>query len=60
MDIQRILLLAGLAITSYMLILKWNEDYGANGKLVEENLEPVTEIYEPSQVDTADLSLIHI
>ena len=55
MDIQRILLLAGLAITSYMLILKWNEDYGANGKLVEENLEPVTEIYEPSQVDTADI-----
>ena len=28
MDIQRVLILVGLAVTSYMLILAWNEDYG--------------------------------
>ncbi|XOV86207.1 MAG: membrane protein insertase YidC [Pseudomonadota bacterium] len=28
MDIQRILILLGLAVTSYMLVLAWNEDYG--------------------------------
>jgi len=27
MDIQRVLILLGLAVTSYMLILGWNEDY---------------------------------
>ena len=27
MDIQRVLILFGLAVTSYMLILAWNEDY---------------------------------
>ncbi len=27
MDIQRVLILLGLAVTSYMLILAWNEDY---------------------------------
>ena len=27
MDIQRLLILFGLAVTSYMLILAWNEDY---------------------------------
>ena len=28
MDYQRILILLGLAVTSYLLILAWNEDYG--------------------------------
>lgn len=32
MDIQRILILLGLAVTSYMLILAWNEDYGQGAK----------------------------
>tara|TARA_B110000503_G_scaffold76136_1_gene117529 strand:+ start:6160 stop:7839 length:1680 start_codon:yes stop_codon:yes gene_type:complete len=27
MDIQRVLIMLGLAVTSYMLILAWNEDY---------------------------------
>jgi YidC/Oxa1 family membrane protein insertase len=27
MDIQRVLILLGLAVTTYMLILAWNEDY---------------------------------
>ena len=30
MDIQRVLILLGLAVTSYMLILAWNEDYYQN------------------------------
>ncbi len=38
MDIQRILILAGLAVTSYMLILAWNEDYG-QGARTEEAIE---------------------
>ena len=28
MDIQRVLILVGLAATAYLLILAWNEDYG--------------------------------
>jgi YidC/Oxa1 family membrane protein insertase len=28
MDIQRIVILLGLAITAYLMVLKWNEDYG--------------------------------
>ena len=48
MDFQRILILVGLAATSYMLILAWNEDYGANGKLVKEPEEVVAEVYEAS------------
>ena len=28
MDLQRILILLGLAVTSYLLVLAWNEDYG--------------------------------
>jgi len=28
MDIRRIIIFAGLAITSYLLVLAWNEDYG--------------------------------
>ncbi|MEE2915119.1 MAG: hypothetical protein VX745_10680, partial [Pseudomonadota bacterium] len=27
-DIQRVLILVGLAATAYLLILAWNEDYG--------------------------------
>ena len=30
MDIQRVLMMLGLAVTSYMLILAWNEDYYQN------------------------------
>jgi YidC/Oxa1 family membrane protein insertase len=29
MDFQRILILLGLAVTTYMLILAWNDDYGS-------------------------------
>jgi len=33
MDIQRIFILLGLAVTSYLLILAWNEDYKSGGNL---------------------------
>ena len=32
MDYQRIFILLGLAVTSYLLILAWNEDYGSAKK----------------------------
>lgn len=28
MDVQRVILVAALALISYMLVLQWNEDYG--------------------------------
>ena len=39
MDIQRILILVGLAVTAYLLVLEWNRDYGAGGRLVESPAE---------------------
>ncbi len=30
MDIQRIAIIFGLAVTAYMLVLAWNDDYGSN------------------------------
>ena len=33
MDFQRILIFLGLAVTAYMLILAWNEDYGQGSKV---------------------------
>lgn len=42
MDIQRIVLFAGLAIVSYLMVLAWNEDYN----------QPVTE--SAAQVQTTD------
>ena len=32
MDFQRIFILAGLAVTAYLLVLAWNEDYGQGRK----------------------------
>ena len=32
MDFQRILILAGLAVTAYMLVLAWNDDYNRPGQ----------------------------
>ena len=54
MDFQRLLILMGLAVTAYMLILAWNEDYGAGGRLITEKPEPVTEMLQaPSEVNSA-------
>ena len=51
MDFQRLLILMGLAVTAYMLILAWNEDYGAGGRLITEKPEPVTETRQaPSEI----------
>ena len=52
MDIQRILILMGLAVISYMLVLAWNDDYGANGKLLEEREEVVAGAYESPSTAT--------
>ncbi|MBD3646091.1 MAG: hypothetical protein HUJ31_01295 [Pseudomonadales bacterium] len=48
MDIQRIVILVGLAITSYLLILAWNEDYGQTPPVEPES----TEIVGGSDVST--------
>lgn len=44
MDLQRILILLGLAVTSYLLILAWNEDY----KQGSQPLANIQEITEPA------------
>ena len=54
MDFQRLLILMGLAVTAYMLILAWNEDYGAGGRLITEKPEPVAETFQaPSEVKSS-------
>ena len=40
MDLQRVFLLLGLAVTSYMLILAWNEDYGQGSAAKPESIAP--------------------
>lgn len=46
-EVQRILLLVGLAATAYLLILAWNDDYVQNQQPVEISAEP--------ELDTPDL-----
>jgi YidC/Oxa1 family membrane protein insertase len=65
MDFQRIIILLGLALTSYFLILAWNEDYG-NGRKdsnapatlqsVEETVVPVD--FLPPVENQTDLEVI--
>ena len=50
MDIQRVLILLGLAVTSYMLILAWNEDYYQNP--VETSLDSGNSNNQGSSADT--------
>jgi YidC/Oxa1 family membrane protein insertase len=52
MDYQRIFILLGLAVTAYMLILAWNEDYGQGS---ERPVQPVEEeqVITSEGVDTA-------
>ena len=50
MDIQRVLILLGLAVTSYMLILAWNEDYYQGTS--QSSGEPVVMDESSSLVDT--------
>jgi YidC/Oxa1 family membrane protein insertase len=49
MDIQRVLLMLGLAVTSYMLILAWNEDYYQNP--VTTSSESVNSVDQSSSAD---------
>jgi len=58
MDIQRILILIGLAVTSYMLILAWNEDYGANGKLLADPNDVFVEVLDTPKSMNDDVPLI--
>ncbi|MCZ6503281.1 MAG: membrane protein insertase YidC [Gammaproteobacteria bacterium] len=50
MDIQRIIILIGLAVTSYLLVLAWNQDY--SGKIEPVESSSVNEISDLS--DTLD------
>ena len=61
MDIQRTVLLVALAIVSYVMVLKWNEDYG-NDKLPTEiaqvSQQQTTDIPSVAAVDNEDLPVI--
>jgi YidC/Oxa1 family membrane protein insertase len=50
MDIQRVLMMLGLAVTSYMLILAWNEDYYQNPATTSS--DSVNSVKESSPTDT--------
>ncbi len=51
MDFQRIIILLGLAVTSYFLILAWNDDYG-NGR--QDSEAPVTLLSEEEAAASED------
>ncbi len=59
MDYQRIIILLGLAVTSYLLILAWNEDY-KQGALKESVSEQVSQSDPGSSagIDEIDLNLV--
>jgi YidC/Oxa1 family membrane protein insertase len=61
MDIQRVLILLGLAVTSYMLILAWNEDYYQNQPTTSsESVNPVNQFPSADSLPTisnADLAI---
>jgi YidC/Oxa1 family membrane protein insertase len=46
-EVQRILLLVGLAVTGYLLILAWNEDYVQRNGGIEFSPEPDAELTAP-------------
>jgi len=48
-DIQRVILILGMAVTSYLLVLAWNEDYhqnSTNGTIEVQEAAPVATDYE--------------
>ena len=55
MDIRRLVIYAGLAISSYMLILAWNQDYGIEN-VTTPVAETSTESAPESGSDTPDMS----
>jgi YidC/Oxa1 family membrane protein insertase len=52
MDYQRIFIILGLAVTAYLLILAWNDDYGQNSVAAE-----ATESVAPTQANANDLPM---
>ena len=44
MDLQRLLILLGLGVTTYLLILAWNEDYGQGRQLADDSPETSGEL----------------
>jgi YidC/Oxa1 family membrane protein insertase len=50
MDFQRIILIAGVAIISYLMVLQWNQDYGTEA-LVPQQVTSVS-AYETEAVST--------
>jgi len=55
MDFQRIFILLGLAVTAYLIILAWNEDYGSGRKVAAEQPEG-TEFIAGNVDDLSDIS----
>ena len=53
MDIQRIVLFAGLAIVSYMMVLAWNEDY--NQPQTQPATEQASTSTQPASTDDMTL-----
>ncbi|MBJ39350.1 MAG: membrane protein insertase YidC, partial [Gammaproteobacteria bacterium] len=51
MDIQRIVILAGLAVTAWLLLQAWQEDYGA------QNAPAPTVVSAENTAASADLGL---
>jgi len=50
MDIQRVLIMLGLAVTSYMLILAWNEDYYQGSTQTTEDSVVVNDAYATGDI----------
>jgi len=50
MDIQRVLIMLGLAVTSYMLILAWNEDYYQGSTQTTEESVVVNDAYATGDI----------
>jgi YidC/Oxa1 family membrane protein insertase len=59
---QRIILILGLAITSYLLVLAWNDDYHqnpSNGLIEPDLLTPAVDDYaEPMPEGSADAEIV--
>jgi len=51
MDVQRIILIAAMALISYMLVLQWNEDYGQPAPAGEQAVTSVS-AYSSSTAET--------
>ncbi len=55
MDIRRIVIYAGLAISSYLLFYNWNQEYGSENLSTEQVAETATDSNVASQTNNLDL-----